>query len=68
MIKTIKTKDTSGVSLFLFIIYLVANSIALVYAFLIGQPPLIIKYVIAIATTVAYLILFAFYFKRGKVE
>ena len=58
MIKTIKTKDTSGVSLFLFIIFLVANIIALIYAILIYQPPLVIKYVIAIVTTVAYIAIF----------
>lgn len=61
MIKTIRSKDTKGVSLLLFVIYLVANVIALVYAFLISQPPLIIKYVIAIVTTVFYIALFAYY-------
>ncbi|HLC61295.1 MAG TPA: PQ-loop repeat-containing protein [Candidatus Nanoarchaeia archaeon] len=43
MVKTIKLKDTSGVSLMLFIIFLVANAIALAYALLINQMPLIIK-------------------------
>ena len=42
MIKTIRTKNTEGVSLLLFVIYLIANFIALVYAFLIEQVPLII--------------------------
>ncbi len=64
MIKTMKLKDTSGVSLFLFIIYLIANIIALVYAFLIGQSPLIIKYAIAIITAIAYLFIFGFYYKK----
>lgn len=68
IIKTIKIKDTSGVSLFLFVIYLIANIIALAYAFLIGQPPLIIKYVIAIITSVIYLGVFAYYFKRQKID
>ena len=40
IIKTIKLKDTSGVSLLLFIIYLIANIIALIYAFMIYQMPL----------------------------
>ena len=44
MIKTVKSKDTNGVSLLLFIIFLVANIIALTYAILISQSPLIIKY------------------------
>lgn len=66
IVKTIKTKDTSGVSLLFFIIYLMANIIALVYAFLIYQPPLIIKYVIAILTTLLYIVLFLVYFYRKK--
>lgn len=61
MIKTIHSKDTKGVSLLLFVIYLIANVIALAYAFLISQPPLIIKYVIAIVTTMFYIGLFFYY-------
>ena len=68
MIKTIRLKDTSGVSLLLFIIYLIANVIALIYAFLIAQTPLIIKYVIAIITTVIYLGLYWMYWKRRQDE
>ena len=64
MIKTIKSKDTSGVSLFLFIIFLIANTIALTYAILISQPPLIIKYTIAIITTITYIAIFAFFYKK----
>ncbi len=66
IIKTLKSKDTSGVSLLLFIIYLIANIIALVYAIMISQPPLIIKYIIAILTTIAYLVIFAVYYNRKK--
>jgi len=62
MIKTIKRKDTSGVSLMLFVIFLVANIIALTYAFMINQTPLIIKYVIAIMTTVIYIGLYFYYY------
>jgi len=51
MIKTIRTKDTEGVSLFLFIIFLTANVVALVYAILINQFPLMFKYSLAIMTT-----------------
>lgn len=65
MIKTIKEKNVSGVSLFLFVIYLVANIFALIYALMIVQPPLIFKYVVAIGTTVVYLVIF-FYYIRVK--
>jgi len=43
IIKTIKSKDTKGVSLLLFIIYLIANVIALIYAVMIAQPPLVMS-------------------------
>ena len=67
IIKTLKSKDTSGVSLLLFIIFLIANIIALVYAVMISQPPLIIKYIIAIITTVIYIAIFLFYYtKKGS--
>ncbi|MBI5392777.1 PQ-loop repeat-containing protein [Candidatus Woesearchaeota archaeon] len=66
MIKTIKSKDTKGVSLLLFIIFLIANIIALIYAILITQPPLIIKYVIAILTTITYIGIFFYYSLKQK--
>lgn len=66
MIKTIKSKDTRGVSLLLFIIFLIANIIALIYAFLIYQEPLIIKYTIAIITTVIYIGLYFFYYTQKR--
>jgi len=66
IIKTIKSKDTNGVSLLLFVIFLLANMIALIYAVLISQPPLIIKYVIAIITTLIYIGIFLYYYKRKR--
>ncbi len=66
IIKTIKSKDTNGVSLLLFVIYLVANIVALFYALLIDQTPLLIKYSIGIATTIVYIGLFLFYYKREQ--
>ncbi len=66
IIKTIKSKDTKGVSLLLFIIFLIANIIALVYAIMISQSPLIIKYVIAIVETVFYISIFLFYSNQKK--
>ena len=64
MIKTLKTKNTDGVSLLLFIIYFIANIIALVYAFMIAQPPLIFKYEVAIMTTVFYITIFYVYSRK----
>lgn len=66
MIRTVKSKDTSGVSLMMFIIFLIANIIALSYALLINQVPLIIKYIIALITTVIYLVLYGVYYRRKK--
>lgn len=61
IIKTIKLKDTKGVSIFLFIIYLIANIIALTYALLIDQNPLKIKYTLGIFTGLFYITIFLFY-------
>ena len=66
IIKTIKSKDTKGVSLLLFIIFLVANTIALIYAYMISQSPLIIKYIIAIISTIIYIVIFLYYYVRKK--
>lgn len=69
IIKTIKTKSTEGVSISLFFIYLIANIIAIIYAFLINQPPLIIKYYIAIISAMIYITIYAFYFiKNNKLK
>ncbi len=67
MIRTVKSKDTSGVSLMMFVIFLIANVIALSYALLIDQVPLIIKYIIALVTTIIYLVLYGIYYRRKKV-
>lgn len=53
--KTARTKTVEGVSSPLFIINLIANIVALVYALLIQQGPLVIKYVIALVLTAVYL-------------
>ena len=68
MIKTIKSKNTKGVSLLLFLVFLVANIIALVYALLINQFPLILKYEIAILETLIYIIIFAYYSRHQKIQ
>ena len=64
MIKTIKEKNTSGVSLMFFFIFLIANIIAITYAFMINQSPLIIKYTIAIITTITYIGLYFYYYNK----
>ena len=48
IVKSIRTGKVDGVSLTLFVIQFVANIVALVYAIMIGQNPLIIKYSLAI--------------------
>ena len=66
IVKTIKSKDTRGVSLPLFIIYLIANFFAITYAFLIEQNPLKIKYSIAIITTIFYISVYTHYKRKYK--
>ena len=66
MMKTIREKNVDGVSLFLFVIYFIANVFALAYAFLIIEPPLIFKYIVALGTTLVYLGLFTYYHNKVK--
>ncbi|MEK6760738.1 MAG: PQ-loop repeat-containing protein [Nanoarchaeota archaeon] len=61
VVKTIKMRSTEGVSLSLFIIFLIANFVALAYAIMINQFPLIFKYVLAIMTTVFYISIYFLY-------
>lgn len=68
IIKTIRTKDTSGVSLSLFVLYLIANIIAFSYAFLIRQDPLLIKYFIATITAIIYILIFIYYPKSWNLQ
>lgn len=57
--KTLKTRSAEGISSPLFIINLVANVIALVYALLIQQGPLVLKYIVALLLTTLYLVVYA---------
>lgn len=66
IIKTIKLRDTRGVSISLFLIYLIANIVAIVYAFMINQLPLIIKYDVGILTTIFYITLFFCFYSQKK--
>lgn len=58
IIKTIKTGSVENVSLFMFIMFLIGNIVALTYAFFISQDPLKIKYSIALISTTFYLIIY----------
>jgi len=49
IIKTLKTRSVEGLSFWLLFLQFVANIVALWYATLIYQPPLQIKYVLALA-------------------
>lgn len=49
IIKTLTTRTVDGLSFWLLFLQLVANVVALVYATLIAQAPLQVKYVLAMA-------------------
>lgn len=61
--KTLKTKTTSGVSISVYYILVLANIDALIYALLINQPPLLFKYVFGLVTSLIYIWV---YFKYGR--
>lgn len=48
IVKTIRTRNIDGVSIWMFIVQFIGNIIALVYATLISQPPIIFKYAAAL--------------------
>lgn len=56
--KTFKNQSIKDVSISMFVIGLIANIIALVYSTLIHQPPLQIKYFIALIVLGFYLIIY----------
>jgi uncharacterized protein with PQ loop repeat len=60
VIKTIRCRSVDGVSVWLFIIQMVANFVALGYAVLIGQPALVVKYALAIVMLAAVLTAISF--------
>ena len=64
IIKTIKTKNTDGVSLWFYIIFLIANITAFIYALMINQFPLIFKYSITILAAMFYISLYFLYLKK----
>ena len=64
IIKTLKTQSIKDVSLPMFIMGFVGNIVALTYATMIKQPPLQIKYVIALCAIGIYI--FVYYKIKGK--
>lgn len=62
--KTIKTKTVSGVSISVYYILIVANIDALIYALLINQPPLMVKYIFGLATALIYIYVYSKYGRK----
>jgi len=63
--KTLKTNSVKDVSLPMFVMGFIANIIALCYAILINQPPLQIKYILALIVICIYIGIY-FYVMKGK--
>lgn len=61
--KTVKTKSVAGVSIWVYYLLLVGNIDALIYAVLISQPPLILKYLLGLSTASIYVYLYHKYKK-----
>ena len=56
-IKTYRSKSVEDVSIWMFLVALLANLVALRYSVLINQSPLTIKYILGIFVTLTYIIL-----------
>jgi len=63
IIKTFRTKVVDGVSLWSYYLLIFANIDAWIYAFLINQTPLLVKYTIGFFTALLYLFV---YYKYGN--
>lgn len=58
IIKTIKTKITSGISIWVYVLIFLGNIDALIYATLIEQVPLQIKYVFGAVMALFYILVY----------
>lgn len=58
IVKTLRIKSVKEISLPMFILGFIANIIALWYAILINQTPLIVKYTIALGVLGIYIIIY----------
>jgi len=65
IIKTLKCKSIEDVSIKMYVLYLLGNIIALVYAFLILQPALIFKYFLSGLIAIFYLTI---YYKIKRIK
>jgi MtN3 and saliva related transmembrane protein len=65
IIKTWKIKKVDEISILVFILSLIANIIALWYAILITQPPLIFKYITGGILCFIYIVVF-YYYRKNK--
>jgi uncharacterized protein with PQ loop repeat len=63
IIKTIKTKKIDGVSIGVYFLLVIANIDAFVYATLIQQIPLQVKYIFGLLTSLLYIFI---YFKHKR--
>ena len=68
MVKTYKTKTIEGLSFWLLFISFAANIVAFCYATLIQQPPLQVKYVLALIFLGGCLYLYLRVFFKAKAE
>lgn len=66
IVKTSKIKKVDEISVWVFIISLIANIIALWYAILISQPPLIFKYITGGLLCAAFLFIFYYYQRKNE--
>lgn len=65
IIKTIKTKITNGISIWVYVLIFIGNVDALIYATLIQQASLQIKYIFGLLMALFYILV---YFKYKGVE
>lgn len=65
IVKTLRTRTLKGVSLWMYVLYFVGNCVAICYAGMIHQGPLVIKYAIALVTT-AFFFIAAVYSVRSE--
>ena len=66
MIKTLKTRTVDGLSFWLLFIQFIANIVALCYATVIEQPPLQLKYTLALFFLAACMGIFIHVYRETK--
>ncbi len=64
IIKTLKTKKVDDVSIGVYFLILLANSVALAYAILINQVPLMAKYIFGFISGLLYILVYRRYGKN----